>query len=442
MRKLLSRVATAFALLAPILGAHAQQALPYGLKPGKPFAGQVVNVLAVETPQFVGLQLRDSEFTQRTGIKVAWTFTPFRALQEKIAATGAAKSADFDIINFMDAWAPPNAYWLTDLNPLSRRDGVDLTRYPSGFIAGNSFDGKLLGMPSRGHAQLFYYRKDIFDRLGLKPPATWDDVIAAGEKIREANLGVAPLGCYYGADGNRQNLFVWFNFLWGSGAEVVDRNGKPGWSSPAAVKATEDYIGLHTKHKLCGDGAVSNLEQDARISFAQGKVAMVPGWWWFYSALVNPKDSTLRPDQVAFTAMPGYGQRPPQTLVNAWGWAISGYSKQKEAAWEFIKWATNPDLDKLNAIERQVAGKTIINNVVMQKASMRDAEVNKANAGVLGIGAISLEHSRTAPMIVAWPEVGDALSKAINKAAASGGDVRPLMEDAARDAERALRRSR
>ena len=36
MRKLLSRVATAFALLAPILGAHAQQALPYGLKPGKP----------------------------------------------------------------------------------------------------------------------------------------------------------------------------------------------------------------------------------------------------------------------------------------------------------------------------------------------------------------------------------------------------------------------
>ncbi len=223
---------------------------------------------------------------------------------------------------------------------------------------------------------------------------------------------------------------------------MVDRNGKPGWSSPAAVKATEDYIGLHTKHKLCGDGAVSNLEQDARISFAQGKVAMVPGWWWFYSALVNPKDSTLRPDQVAFTAMPGYGQRPPQTLVNAWGWAISGYSKQKEAAWEFIKWATNPDLDKLNAIERQVAGKTIINNVVMQKASMRDAEVNKANAGVLGIGAISLEHSRTAPMIVAWPEVGDALSKAINKAAASGGDVRPLMEDAARDAERALRRSR
>lgn len=429
-------------LLASVVAtnAAAQDKAPHGLKPNKPYAGKTVRVLAVETPQFQGLQLRDAEFTNLTGIKVEWNFTPFRALQEKIASTGAAKSSEFDVINFMDAWGPPNAYWLTPLAPLAQRDGVDLKRYPRGFIEASSFDGKLLGMPMRGHAQLFFYRKDIFDKLGLRSPTTWDDVIAAGQKIREANLGVAPMACYFGADGNRQNLFLWANFLWGAGADVLDKAGRPAWTSPQAIKATEDYVGLHTKHKLCGDGAVSNTEQDARVSFAQGKVAMIPVWWWFYSAAINPKDSVLRADQVTFTAMPGYAGKPAVTMVNVHAWALSSYSTNKDAAWEFLKWAANPDLEKRNAVERSVGGKPIVNNVVVQVANMRDAEINKVNSGVPGMGAASLENSRMLPMIVAWPEVGDALSKAVNKAAA-GGDVKALMQAAADDSQRALRRA-
>lgn len=430
-------------LLISVLGAnmaHAQAKIPHGLKPNQPFAGQTVRVLAVETPQFQGLQLRDEEFTRLTGIKVEWNFTPFRALQEKINATGAAKSSEFDVINFMDAWGPPNAYWLTPLDPLIKRDGIDTKRYPPGFLDASSFDGKLLGLPMRGHAQLFFYRKDIFDKLGLGVPKTWDEVIAAGRKIRDANLGIAPLACYFGADGNRQNLFLWANFLWGAGADVLDKSGQPAWTSPQAVKATEDYLGLHTKEKLCGDGAVSNTEQDARVSFAQGKTAMIPVWWWFYSAAINPKDSVLRADQVTFTAMPGYANRPAVTMVNVHAWALSSYSQRKDAAWEFLKWASNPDLEKRNAIERTVGGKPIMNNVVVQVANMRDAEINKANSGVPGLGAVSLASSKMLPMVVAWPEVGDNLSKAINKAA-GGADVKSSLEAAADDSKRALRRA-
>ena len=440
MKRLLAGLAGLLLTALAASGALAQAKLPYGLKPNKPYAGQTVHVLAVETPQFQGLQLRDEEFTRLTGIKVEWNFTPFKALQEKISSAGVAKSSEFDVVNFMDAWGPANAYWLTPLAPLAQRDGIDLKRYPPGFLEASSYQGKLLGLPMRGHAQLFFYRKDIFDKLGLPAPATWDDVTAAGKKIREANLGIAPMACYYGADGNSQNLFLWANFLWGAGGEVLDKAGQPAWTSAQAVKATEDYVGLHTKLKLCGDGAVSNTEQDARVSFAQGKAAMIPVWWWYYSAAVNPKDSVLRADQVAFTAMPGYAARPAVTMVNVHAWALSSYSQRKDAAWEFLKWASNPDLEKRNAIERTVAGKPIVNNVVVQVGNMRDAQVNKANSGVPGVGATSLEHSRMLPMVVAWPELGDALSKALNKAA-GGGDVKALLEGAADESKRALRRA-
>ena len=53
-----------------------------------------------------------------------------------------------------------------------------------------------------------------------------------------------------------------------------------------------------------------------------------------------------------------------------------------------------PDVQR-NAIERSVAGKPIVNNVVVQVGNMRDAEINKANAGVPGVGAAaSVSHAR------------------------------------------------
>jgi multiple sugar transport system substrate-binding protein len=34
--------------------------------------------------------------------------------------------------------------------------------------------------------------------------------------------GIGGLACYYGADGNRQNLFIWLNYLWAAGEDVFD----------------------------------------------------------------------------------------------------------------------------------------------------------------------------------------------------------------------------
>ena len=139
------------------------------------------------------------------------------------------------------------------------------------------------------------------------------------------------------------------------GGEILDTKGYPAWTSPAALKATREYVELYTKKNLCGAGATSNVEQDARVAFQQGRSAILPIWQWAYSAATNPKDSTLSKTQVGFAPMPAYKSgEPPTTVINVMPMSISMYSKHKEAAWEFIKWVTNPELDKRNAIERSV----------------------------------------------------------------------------------------
>ena len=214
---------------------------------------------------------------------------------------------------------------------------------------------------------------------------------------------------------------------------------KPAWTTSAGLKATRDYIDLHTKHGICGEGAVSNVEQDARIQYAQGKAAMIPVWWWAYSGFYNPNQSTLSKDQVAFAGMPAYMGKTV-TYAISMPYSISKYSKNKEAAWEFMKWLSNPELDRRNAIEREVAGTKIVNNVVTHTSSMLDAEVNAANDNIQQAAAASLKNSDIMPQIPEWPEVGDLLASAIQKAS-TGGDVDQLMKDAAKKSERILRRA-
>lgn len=420
-------------LVAPF--ATAADDVPYNLSAGKPYAGTKLNILSVVTPQFDGLMLRDEEFTELTGIETEWTFIPFGSLQEKINAEGIAANGTFDVVNYLDSWGPPNAHWLMRIDDLMARDGISMDRYPAAFARSAQFEGETLGFPLRAHPQLMFYRKDLIP----EPPATWEEVIEIGKALKESNPDVAPLALYYNNDGNRQNLFIWINFLWAAGGKIFNDDGTPAWTSEEALKATEDYIALHTVHGVTNPNSLAFVEQDARQSFMQGNSAMIPVWWWAYSGFHNPDSSTLTKDQVGFAGMPSY-QGTTKTYAISMPFSVSDYSENKEAAWEFLKWLSNPEMDKANAVERQVAGEKIVNNVVTHISSLQDADVNAANDGIQAAAWESLKESDIMPQIPEWPEVGDILSAAIAEAAA-GGDTRQLMIDAADQATRVLKRA-
>ena len=426
-------VASAVMAFAP-MSAMAQD-LPYNLTEGKPFEGTKLNILSVVTPQFDGLMLRDDEFTELTGIETEWTFIPFGSLQEKINAEGIAANGTFDVVNYLDSWGPPNAHWLMKIDEMMARDGISMDRYPAAFARSAQFEGETLGFPLRAHPQLMFYRKDLIPEA----PTSWEEIIEIGKKLKETNPEIAPLALYYNNDGNRQNLFIWINFLWAAGADIFNDDWTPAWTSEAALKATEDYIALHTVHGVTNPNSLAFVEQDARQSFMQGNSAMIPVWWWAYSGFYNPESSTLTKDQVAFTGMPSYNGTT-KTYAISMPFSISEYSGNKDAAWEFLKWLSNPEMDKANAIEREVAGKSIVNNVVTHISSLQDADVNAANDGIQAAAWESLKDSDIMPQIPEWPEVGDLLSAAIAEAAA-GGDTRQLMIDAAEQATRVLKRA-
>jgi len=56
-----------------------------------------------------------------------------------------------------------------------------------------SYDGKLYGLPMQAQTHVMAYRKDVFDKLGLKPPTTFEELRDVAKKIQDSGEMKYPL---------------------------------------------------------------------------------------------------------------------------------------------------------------------------------------------------------------------------------------------------------
>lgn len=421
-------------------GALAPWALAQGtgaLKPGKPYAGTELNLLTVVAPQFKAHEARLGEFEALTGIKVKYQYVPFGNTREKLTAELVGQSAQYDVLSTMDVWGPSMYQLFEPLNAMLAEKKIDMeSRYPYAHLRaardGNGNGKNILGFPIRGHVQLMFYRRDIFDKLGLKAPATWDDMVEAG-KVITAKTDMSGVAMYYGKTAG-QNLMIWFNYLWGAGGELLDAKGQPAFNSPAGIAATQAYIDVMLKHKAAPAASASFNETDAVNSVAQGKSAMVPVWWWRYASLVDPKVSTLKPEQVAFAPLPSMPGKPNTTYTNTWFYGINHFSKKKAAAMEFLTWLSQPEIERAVLLDKSM------NEVVaMQTKNLIDADVNVRYNGMHVFGAQALKGAKGTPLFPQWPQVSDVLEATISELASGKGQVKPALDDAAARVRKAMR---
>ena len=408
--------------------------LPYGLTPGKPYEGTELNFLicCATAPQFANLNQRSQEeFFELTGIKVTWGDAPFAEFQSKIIAEATAGSSAFDVFAYVDAWGPSIQQYLEPLDGYIERDGWDLENYPGAYLrAGEGFsNGVRYGLPFRGHPFMFFYRQDVFDELGLEAPTTWEELEAAAEVIK-AETDLDPISAYYGINAG-QNLFMWESFLWSNGGDILDENYEPIFNSPEGVEATQRYIDL-LNNELTGPGSVAFNEQEANAEYNQGRAAMFIGWWWMYSRMTNCETNPAEVcENSAFAPTPGWEGKDAASYGHIWQVSINQFGRNKEAAWEFMKWMLNEEIEK--AVVLDDSDPSVDTNVAVRLSVLDDDEVNEAHGGLQRVGAKVLESARTQVMLPEWPEMLSILEVAINDMAANGTDVQETLDQAADD---------
>ncbi len=151
------------------------------------FDGVTVNIMtqtgAIQEP----LQRRAPDFEKLTGAKLNIIAVPFSDLYQKVLTDWASGTNSVDAAVFAPQWMVDYVAggYLEDLGPRIAKDTAiqwnDIAPFFRDFSS--SFGGKTYLVPLDGDFHMLYYRTDIFDKAGLKPPTTWDEYLTDAKAL-------------------------------------------------------------------------------------------------------------------------------------------------------------------------------------------------------------------------------------------------------------------
>ena len=400
----LSVVMTATILLVALLLSSCQQ----------PAKGRGTLTLAINSGvEGDALKQAARDYEAQTGVHINIAEFPYANLFEKELMDLNAHTGAYDLIMLDDPWFPKFASLnvLADLTPLLKKRGqngpdddfvatsVALCRHPFQ-------TGALYALPYVGNSQLFFYRKDLFQKHGLKEPAIWDDVLAAARAISEQETSGAPAGSkVYGyvmraAQGNAA-VADFMPIFWAFGGEMFDTNGQPSVNSPEGIAALRFMLELG---KYSPPGYASFNADEVGAHLLQGTAAMSINWPAWISSFSDPAKSKVI-GRMEFGQLPG-AKNPGRAEIGNWLIAIPREAKNADAAMDFLIWATSAEQMQRSALRgNPPTRKSVFNNPeLVAKFPSYPAQLR------------SLESSRPRPRTALWNEIENAFGIYLSKA--------------------------
>jgi multiple sugar transport system substrate-binding protein len=365
------------------------------------------------------------EFEKLTGIKVIIEDYPEDPFRQKLAVEMSAKSKSVDVFNtgtMREGRQFVASGWYGDLAPLLNDPAATSAEWDkSDFIEAvwkaHQFGGKQVAVPVQANVQLLYYRKDLFDAAGLKPPKTLDELEAAAKKLH------SPPSIYgFVARGRKtQAPYTWSHWLYANGGSWQTPDGKPGINSPAALAAVNQYVRLLRSYS--DPGVTDNGPMEVQSQFLQGRTAMIldaVSWAGLFS---DPSKSKVAGKWAGALAPSG----PAGVTYELWAWslALSPYSEKQKAAWLFMQWATSKEMQKPLHLK---------GFPMPRKSLWTDPEwKTKLEPGYYEAAMTQVQSARPIghPPFVASPEITDIVGVAINNALA-GKDAKTELDAAAK----------
>src|SRR6476619_1012697 len=151
-------------------------------------ASTTLTIATVNNGDMIRMQKLTDDFTAKNpDIQLEWVTLEENVLRQKVTTDIATKGGQYDVLTIgtyeVPIWAKQG--WLLPLDNLGKDYDTDdlLPAIRSGLTA----DGKLYAAPFYGESSMVMYRKDLFDKAGLKMPdaPTWNFVADAAKKITD-----------------------------------------------------------------------------------------------------------------------------------------------------------------------------------------------------------------------------------------------------------------
>jgi ABC-type glycerol-3-phosphate transport system substrate-binding protein len=275
--------------------------------------------------------------------KITVRAVPFGDLLTTLRSSGGGADGA-TIAGIYDAWLP-------DLvkdglaAPVPEAVAADTTaNWPAGVIGAASVGGTLYGIPNEIDVYALNYNKRLFADAGIAAaPRTWDEFLAAAEKLTDKAKGQQGFGLINSWAAGVLHPFS--SLLVSNGGDLVV-DGKPTLDSPQAKETFELY------EKLISSGwsdpamatADANTTGPFLDNFVSGKTGMIIMANWWESALKAGMGDAFA--DIATAPIPvGPSGDTARSISYSWMTVVNAKAAADEqaAAWDFLAWLNGPD---------------------------------------------------------------------------------------------------
>jgi multiple sugar transport system substrate-binding protein len=375
-----------------------------------------IRVLLANHPYGELLKAAIPEFEQSSGVKVNVESLQESQLTTKLTTEFATGSSSVDVFMTRPLQEGKMFYKNGWYAPLA---GYDFADFPANALNVATFGAKVYIVPLVTEWEVLYYRKDLFQKAGVKVPATFAELEAAARKLNDPAAGIAGIASRgKGAAAVTQMSSYVYNY----GGLYLDK-GKAVFNSKPALEAVRYYGRLLGSYGP--QGVTSMSWENIMPLFQAGKVAMWTDASVFYGQIVDPAKSQVPAESVGIATFPAGPRQNTPYIVVSWGMAIAKKSKNREAAMQFLEWATGKELAK----------RGMLANITMARSSAwADAEVlAKVNKGLVDTRAFAAKngYAYDRPYMSAVGEARDRIGELIIASINSSGAAADLDKIAA-----------
>ncbi|HVO69381.1 MAG TPA: extracellular solute-binding protein, partial [Aggregatilineaceae bacterium] len=286
----------------------------------------------------------ETQFEQNTGAKLNVEVVPPEQVQPKIAAAAAAGGTQYDVFSTDIIFLPQFAAagWIATLDdhmtPELQNDILPFAKQ------GTFYNGHWYGLPGVAEWKNFVYNAAILKDAGFDaPPVTWDDLVKQCTAIKAKGKVQYPLNVSWS---QKENLVVDYVAIASAyGAPLFDSKGDPAFNKGDGVTALQLMVDLLNKYK-CVDPAALAQSGSGAVSDALKAGMAAYGYLWGTPLfdLNDPAKSKLAGQFKIALAPQGTGPNAsPATVAGPEAWVISSGSKNKDAAWQFLKFFAGPE---------------------------------------------------------------------------------------------------
>ncbi|MGR6923378.1 ABC transporter substrate-binding protein [[Actinomadura] parvosata] len=277
-----------------------------------------------------------ADFTKKTGIKVKLVGVGEDQFSQTLTAAAAADDLP-DAIGALplSSVREMEANELLDTETPGRIvDQLGRDTFSPRALELDTSGGKLLAVPSDGWAQLILYRKDLFEKAGLRPPDTYEALQAAAAKLNTGGVAGITLAVAQKDSFTAQSFE---HVALANGCQLVDNSGNVTLDSPQCARAFEFYGNLARNYSVKGKQDVDST----RATYFSGKAAMT-----IWSSFILDELAGLRKD-----ALPSCPEcrEDPEWLARNTGvvTALKGPDGSAPAQYgEIVSWVVTRDAAK------------------------------------------------------------------------------------------------